>query len=227
MVNEVFESQLAYKMLNNQSERTFIDKLLAKEDIARIKDLTTKEQLNRSELLELMYLCLGAESKLMSITARERYLLSKFFVWIREFIKAAEFHFDYKDKVKIMKHEKESEYIVELRAFIEAQKALSELKGKYEDGRDKVGINKNLVKYLSKTDSLITDRTQLYLENSERMLEHDAKFMIDVFFMITRTSSSINAMAFIELLKNKYEVNYQQQNNVNTPQPEKGQKLTG
>ena len=42
------------------------------------------------ELLELLYMCIGTEAKLVNLSDWDRYVVLKFFVWIREFIKVVE-----------------------------------------------------------------------------------------------------------------------------------------
>ena len=163
----MIEENIKKGLMNTQGEKTYIDKILSKDDIIIVKDLMKKEELTRSELLELLYMCLSTESKLVNFSVWDRHIILKYFVWIREFIKIAELVYDYKK-------------------FLE------------EDAK-----NNNYV---------ITERTKLLLKNSTRLIEHNAKFLIDIYLNIMRTSLSIGATGFLELLTNKYEMIYPQQN---------------
>lgn len=58
---------------------------------------------------------------------------------------------------------------------------------------------------------------QAMLDNVHTSIEHDVKFLVDVYLNITRTSLSLgNSNAFNEMLKQKYEVTYDTLNNVGT-----------
>lgn len=100
----MIEQALANALLRQDNEKTFIDKLLSKDDIARIKELMKKDGLDRGEILELLYMLTSSESKLGMFDAYERYVLMKYFVWIREFVKNAELYFDYKDDLNKKKY---------------------------------------------------------------------------------------------------------------------------
>lgn len=170
MIEEAIEKHL----FSAQTEKSFIDKLLAKEDISEIRRLMVKERLTRSELLNMLYMCLSSESKLWNFGEYDRYVVLKFFVWIQEFIKYAEMLFDYKD-------------------YLEQQKK----------------------KYVK-----ISRRTWQLLDNATARLEHNCKFLIDLYLNIGRTSLSLGGTGFLELLKNKYEVSYPHMQQVQTPLPQ-------
>ena len=158
-----FEDQLATSMFSPHSEKTFIDKVLAKDDVDRIREIIKKPKLKRSELLELLYLISGTESKLLNYSDWDRYVILKFFVWIREFIKVAELLYDYQDDLEKRKK-----------------------KGTYE----------------------ISERTKQLIDNNQRLIEHNAKFLIDLYLNIGRTSLSIGATGILEFVRNKFEISY-------------------
>lgn len=95
-----FEQNLQGALFSKQAEKTFIDKLLAKEDSHRVKELISKKDLKREELLELLYLLSGTETKLVNYGEWDRYVVLKYFVWIRQFVKICESLFDYQDDLK-------------------------------------------------------------------------------------------------------------------------------
>lgn len=171
----MFEKRLEENLLSQNTERTSIDKILARNEVERVKELVKKDKLTRSELLELLYMCLSTETKLLNIGSWDRYVILKFFVWIREFIKIAELMYDHKEFLE-KKHKN----------------------GEYQ----------------------LRERTKQILENNERLIEHNAKFLIDLYFNILRTTLSLGATGFLEILNNKYEINYPNQG-VITPINEK------
>jgi hypothetical protein len=173
----ILEENIERSIFHGSHERTSIDKMMARDDVMIIKDLIKKPELTRSELLELLYMILSTESKMLNYGEYDRYVILKFFIWIRELIKGAEFLFDYRDKVK-----------------------------KYQE----VPTNDENLKEVRRN-------TMVLLDNNVRLIEHNAKFLIDLYLNIGRTSLSIGATGFLEPIKNKYEIAYPQQH---TAQPE-------
>jgi len=174
----MFEDNVKNSLFTEQSEKTFIDKVLARDDVNRIRELVKKPSLVRSDLLELLYLLAGTESKLVNFSEWDRYVTLKFYVWIREFIKIAELLFDYHDDLQ----EKQKKGII-----------------------------------------VLNERSIRLLKNCQRLIEHNAKFLIDLYLNINRTTLSIGATGMLELLKNKYEVIYPYGNPA-TQQPPQDQK---
>lgn len=84
-------------VFSQQTEKTWIDKILDRHDVERVRELIRKEDLNRNELLELLYLLAGNELKLVNFGDWDRYLLGKYFAWIRDFVSVAEGVFDFID----------------------------------------------------------------------------------------------------------------------------------
>ena len=157
------EQNLQNSMFGHSSEKTFIDKLLAKDESQRVKELVSKKDLKREEMLELLYLLSSTEAKLVNYSEWDRYVILIYFVWIRQFIKICENLYDYEDDLKIK--EKQNKIV-------------------------------------------ISNRTHKLLNNIRRNLEHAAKFNIDLYFNIARTTLSLHATGFIEMLKNKFEISY-------------------
>lgn len=161
----MFEENIKKSMFSIDSEKTYIDKLLSKNEVERVKGLQRKAKLDRSELLELLYMCLSTESKLVNIGSWDRYVILKFFVWIREFIKIAELMYDNEDSMKA--REKEGKIV-------------------------------------------LSSRAKIILEKNQLLMEHNAKFLIDLYLNILRTTLSLGGTGFMELLKNKFEMSYPQ-----------------
>lgn len=199
----MIEQELARAIFNNPQEKTFIDKIFAKDDVTSVRELIKKPRLTREQLLELLYLLSANETKLLNYSAWDRYIALKFFVWIREFIKVAELLYDYKDYLLFQEN-----ICKECKGYIEKEPILT-----YAWSTKK--IDKCVCEKPRR--QFLTDRTKKYLENCERLIEHNAKFLIDLYFNIGRTTLSLGATGFIETLKNKYEISYPQMSNVNTP----------
>jgi len=154
-----FEDELNRAMFSGKQERTFADKVLAKDDVNRLRDLIRKAKLNREDMLEIPYLMSGTEAKLQNYDAWDRYVILKFFVWIRDYIKMCEILFDYEER-------------------------------------------------LDKHPQGLTGQNRVIFDNCTARMQHDVKFLVDLYLNICRTSMSIGGTGFIELLKNKFEVHY-------------------
>lgn len=192
----MFENQLQSAMFNSQNDKTFIDKLLSRQDVEAIRELIKKPKLYRPDIMELQYLVSGAESKLLNYSEWDRYIILKFFVWIREFTKIAELLYDYQEKLKIS-----ANTCIVCKKF----------------SRDFEDFAKNALKIKSpeyckckefRGKQVLTKRTLTLIGNNERMIEHNIKFLADLYLNIGRTSLSLGATAFIEILKNKFEMSY-------------------
>jgi len=100
-----FEDEIARAGLFGQrSEKTFIDKLLARDEVAAVREIMKKERLNRADVMDLLNLLSGNEIKLVNYSSWERHVMAKYFVWSREFIKACEFLYDYKSYLEKEAH---------------------------------------------------------------------------------------------------------------------------
>lgn len=164
---KMIEDAIAKKMMEGTTERTFIDKILGKQDTDRLKELIQKDPLKRNELLEILYLLGATESKLVNYSEWDRYIMLKFFVWVREFVKICEIMYDYRDE-----------------------------------------INKGNV--------VLSPRASKLLFINERLMQHNAKFLIDLYLNMSRTTLSVGGMGILELLKNKFEISYPQAINAGT-----------
>lgn len=173
----MLEDQIANKLFKKDSERTFIDKVLAKEDVNAIRELIKKPKLKREDLLELLYLIVGTEAKLLNFGAWDRYIILKYFVWVREFVKVAELSYDYED----------------------------DLKKQHQKGKIK-----------------LSSRTKKLLYNNQRLIEHNAKFLIDLYFNIARTTLSLGATGLIKLLETRFEMVYSQPGQTDQPRQQMG-----
>lgn len=91
------EEEIGKSISRTGQEKSYIDKVLSREDILSIRALFKKQNLTRSEILDLLNYCVGSESKLVNLGAWDRYIVLKFFIWIDEFIKISNGLYDYKN----------------------------------------------------------------------------------------------------------------------------------
>jgi len=159
----------------SESEKTYIDKVLGRREGEQIKILIKKDTLTRGDLLDLLHLLTSAEIKLANLDDQDRYILGKFFVWIREMVKIAEFYYDYKDDLNNSDAKK----------ICFADEGCLTKEGKEE-------ILRNIA-------------------SNQHMIEHNIKYLCDIFLYIARSSVSLEALGFDTLTKARYEYGYGQQ----------------
>lgn len=157
----MIDQQLEKAILNSPKDKTFIDKLLGKTEVEELKRIVKKPNLNREDMLEMLYLVVGIEQKLMNYSEWDRYFLSKYFVWIRTFVELLEHYYDYKE-------------------------------------------------YLTKEGLLTTEISRLY-EHTMNYLQHSTKFLLDLYFHLSRSTLSLGGAMVTESLRNKFEIDYRQQ----------------
>lgn len=96
-----------------------VGKVLAETNIKKIQDLVKKTDLKIEEIHELLYLLTAEESKLLNLSEHERYILGKFFAWIREFVKLTEDMYELK---KYVSENGTNEALITLEKAIDIQK---------------------------------------------------------------------------------------------------------
>ena len=183
-----FEDNLAARMFSGNNERTYIDKLLSKDDITAIREIIKKDELTRQDMLELLDYLPGSESKLLNLDDWDRYVLLKFYAWIRALTMCAEYFYDYEEK--IVYKNKENKY--------------------YHNAKEITDYNED--KHI-----IITRRTEKTFNNGKRIISHAVKSLVDLYLNIGRTSLSVGGMGLLEFLKQRFELAYSNLPQLQTP----------
>jgi hypothetical protein len=173
-----FEKDMGGMLFTKEQEKTFIDKVLDRKDSERLRDLMMKEELDRSELLELLYIIVSINTKLVNFSDWDRYLLGKFLAWIRDFCTLHESLLDY-----ILSLENEE---------AELTKTKDETMTDDEWKKAKVQI----------ADIRTTMRS------IQKLASHNLKFLVDIYLYLSNSTLSIGAVAFDTLSKNRFEYSY-------------------
>lgn len=184
MCMTMIEQALNNGIANASKEKTFIDKLLGKDEVSQVRELMKKKDLTREDLKELMYMLSSNEMKLVNYSSNDRYIMGKFFVWIREVIAIYEGFLDYKE-------------------YIEELSQNNEKLNKIALEKDKDSIN---LKYV------LSEESKKTIKNIKAYLDHGVKYVVDIYYNLARTSLSLGGSGFKELLTNRFEVAYPVQN---------------
>lgn len=157
----MIEEAIQKSIFSQNNEKSLNDKILAREDVNRLRDLIRKDPLVREDMLEILYLLSGVESKLVNYGEWDRYIILKFFVWIREFVKVCELMYDFEDDLK-------------------------------------------------KKNWQLSRQAQTILANNRRIMQHNTKFLVDLYLNISRTTLSKGGALVKDLTTNKYDIAYPQ-----------------
>lgn len=162
-MSQILEEQIERSIFSNKAEKTFIDKILAKDDVSSARNIIKKPVLSREDMIDLLNLLSSNENKLLNYGPWDRYIFAKLFTWIREFIAMCEQMYDIEDDL---------------------------------NQKQKAGLVN------------ITPRTRQIFDNNMRLMQHNIKFLVDLYFNVTRSTLSLGATGFLETLKNKFEISY-------------------
>lgn len=173
-----FERQMNSALFSADHEKTFIDKVLDRKDSERLRELMMIEELNRDELLELLYLIVSINTKLVNFSDWDRYLLGKFLAWIRDFCTL---------------HETLLDYMIEM----EAEK--KSLKERVEESQD----NEVLLEIQQELNDI-----DMTMKQIQKHTSHNLKFLIDIFSYLANSTLSVSAVAFDTLSKSRFEYSY-------------------
>jgi len=141
-----------------KTEASLVDKVISRENVARIEELVKKPEWDYKDVNTVLYLMTAEETKLLNLSPYERYLLGKFYAWIREFVKFVDDLINQKEKAM--------------------------------------------------QENLLTSEMKETLEKTIKASINNVRFLVDIFLYISRSSLSLNAKAFEELLKNRFEYEY-------------------
>ncbi len=95
-----YERALGQHLYTKDLEKTFIDKVLDRSDSEKLRELMKKDSLTRPDLLEMLYLIIGINAKLVNYSEWDRYLLGKSLAWIRDFVTKIETLIDYREAIQ-------------------------------------------------------------------------------------------------------------------------------
>jgi hypothetical protein len=87
--NTAFTDAIGTSPFIRSSEKTVIDKLFAREDVDRIRELQKLSRLNRDQLQELLHLLTAVEPKLLNLEPWTMYAMSQFIVGVTGFMTLA------------------------------------------------------------------------------------------------------------------------------------------
>lgn len=221
----MIEEAIQKSFYNTSQEKSFIDKLLAKNTDDKIADIIKKPVFEREDIASLLHQLASTEAKLLNFGEWDRHIQLKFYVWLREFFRIHEKLFDYRDDFK----RKENTCMTCNKPIVtEKDKCkCSTKKIDYKYNKLAIKINNQRLFLGEPTIRLrkvripqlvLDDITKQIFENNVKLMEHNLRFLVDLYLNIGRTTLSLGGTGILELLKNKFEFAYPSMN-TGTEQP--------
>jgi len=153
------DKSMSSAIFSNMQDKTFLDKLFARREVDKLKELMRKSPLSREDMLEIMYMIAGTEAKLVNFNEWDRHVILKYYVWVREYMRMVERRFDFQE-------------------------------------------------WLDKKKIKISKQSKRLFDHTRGNMEHDVKYLVDVYLNIMRTSLSLGGSGFFEPMKQKAEIAY-------------------
>jgi hypothetical protein len=116
------EQKIAGSVITENYERSTMDKVTAKDEVASLRALMKKKRWEKDDLFEASYLLTANEAKLWYLDEWERYIVGKFFVWLREFLSIEQTIISYQDSLD----ENKTEISPEAKQSLEQSRMLME-----------------------------------------------------------------------------------------------------
>lgn len=220
----MIEDAIEQNIFQQSNDKTFVDKILGRQDADNIRKLMKKPNLEREDLNQVLNLLSSPHSKLWNFNDWDRHVQLKFFVWVREYARMGQLLYDYEDDLRrkenvcstcegFIKPRTSKDPVCKCSTNPEDIK-YNEMVDKYNDLAEDIFLKYNYKvpykkhKKIRKRKFLISFRTKQMLLNNMRQMQHNVKFLVDLYLNVGNTSLSISATAFREILSNKYEISY-------------------
>lgn len=207
--NQSYEQSLAQHVFKKNAEKTFVDKVLNRQDNQRINELMKKKDLSEDDIHEILHLVSTINNKLANFDDWDRYLLGKDFAWIREFATHCVSVLNWETELKNKKKD--------LEKFL------------FDSPNDKDLTHEDIAKRIDK--NIISNEKELKrynvimetIETVTRIQKETVsnfKFMVDVFNYLSSSTLSLSGAAFDKLTTSRFEYHYpgmENQNMMNQP----------
>lgn len=229
----MIEKAIESSMFQQSSDKTFIDKIMGRQDADTIRKLMKKDNLSREDLNQILNLLSSPHCKLWNFNEWDRHIQLKFFVWVREYARNGMLLYDYEDDLR--------------KKMNTCATCGKQIETKFKDDRCTCSTDPNDLLYNELVDEfneqvstiflkynwkitrlhkkniqrpkfLISHRTRQTLLNNMRQMQHNIKFLVDLYLNIGNTTLSLGATGFKEILTNKYEMTYASPQGIQSPQ---------
>lgn len=204
-----FYQNLSKMLFQGESEKSLVDKLLGRQDADKLHALMQKEPLTRSDIEEILFLMTSIDQKIVNYDEWDRYIIIKLFPWVKDYSTLCKTWMLYEEQYNQGKFDND---------FTKIENFKEEVKVniKWLD-------NKEIVKEETKTVKPILEETKRIVAEISKYLQHNLKFLISVFLLVSNSTLSIDGAAFETLTTSRYEYSYP---SLPLPQPQQRGSIT-
>lgn len=194
-----FYQNLSRMLFQGESEKSLVDKLLGRQDADKLHGLMQKEPLTKSDIEEILFLMTSIDQKIVNYNEWDRYVIVKLFPWVKDYSTICKTWMIYEEQFSNGKFDNDFTMI-------------EEIKGTVENVEKKRGRPRKTIVFkpvLEEVKNIVSEIT--------KYLQHNLKFLISVFLLVSNSTLSIDAAAFETLTTMRYEYSYP---NLPLPQPQ-------
>jgi len=102
-----FYSNLNRSLFHGEAEKSFIDKILGRQDADKLHELIKKEPLTRGDIEEILFLMTSIDQKIVNYNEWDRYVIVKLFPWVKDFSTVCKTMLLYEEQVNTEAYKKE------------------------------------------------------------------------------------------------------------------------
>lgn len=201
-----FYQNLGRALFQGESEKSLVDKLLGRQDADKLHSLMQKEPLTKSDVEEILFLMTSIDQKIVNYDQWDRYVIVKLFPWVKDYSTICKTWMLYEEQYTngdfdddFTKTEEKEVLASEIRDKLskldseDLDKVLEQIKGKKT-------IKIKVKPVLEETKNIVSEIT--------KYLQHNLKFLISVFLLVSNSTLSIDGAAFETLTTSRYEYSY-------------------
>lgn len=207
--------QLQRSLFSGDSEKSLVDKLLGRQDADKLHSLMKKDPLDKSDIEEILFLMTSIDQKIVNYDDWDRYVIIKLFPWVKDYSTVIKTWMIYEEQFKkgnfdndftVTAADPDKPADLDPHADIAAAIDVLDLKKQKKDPAVKKDPDKPI---LAETKQIVTETT--------KYMQHNLKFLVSVFLLVSNSTLSIDGAAFETLTTSRFEYHYP---NLSLPQPQ-------
>lgn len=209
--NPIYQN-LGRALFQGESEKSLVDKLLGRQDADKLHKLMQKEPLTKSDIEEILFLMTSIDQKIVNYDEWDRYVVVKLFPWVKDCSIQCKAWMIYEESFNNGDFDEDFTQILEMEKITEGKIK----QGLLEEVPNLEEIEKLSEKRLQKKVNIkkpgpikpILEETKSIVSQITKYMQHNLKFLISIFNLVSNTTLSIEGAAFETLTTARYEYHY-------------------
>lgn len=197
---------LSKGLFQGESEKSLVDKLLGRQDADKLHALMQKEPLNRSDIEEILFLMTSIDQKILNYDEWDRYIIIKLFPWVKDYSTICKTWMLYEEQYNQGNFDNDFTTTIKIKDEKTGEEVEQTIKVKDTEGNEKNVVFKPVL-----------EETKRIIAEISKYLQHNLKFLISVFLLVSNSTLSIDGAAFETITTQRFEYSYP---NIPLPQPQ-------